>query len=116
MTEAVSATVDGVIDALREVVDPCSLATGHPVNIVDLGLVDDVVIGEDVITIKLLLTDPACFFFRDLKRYIADVLRDDQPSVEVRIELVSDKFWTPTVRPLRIDRDARSLLNRDPKL
>jgi metal-sulfur cluster biosynthetic enzyme len=89
-----------VREALREVIDPCSLGIGRPVNIVDLGLIDEVRIDGQDITIRLLLTDPACFFLRDLERYIEDVIRAELPVGKLRVDLVMDKLWIPKVTPL----------------
>jgi metal-sulfur cluster biosynthetic enzyme len=49
-----------VLDALEEVVDPCSVAHGRPLSIVDMGLLRDLEIVDGVVTIGLYLTSPVC--------------------------------------------------------
>lgn len=66
------ATTEQALAALENVVDPCSRATGHPMSIVDLGLVDKdcVTIQGDDVEVGLVLTDPMCAFYRDLASWI----------------------------------------------
>ncbi len=54
-------TVEEVVASLREIVDPCSAATGVPLSIVDMGLVRRLVeIGGDEVRVELRLTSPLC--------------------------------------------------------
>ena len=53
-------TVEEVVASLREIVDPCSAATGVPVSIVDMGLVRHVEIDGDEVRVELRLTSPLC--------------------------------------------------------
>lgn len=98
MTDIEQPTKETVIAALREVMDPCSLGMGRPTSIVDLGIVYDVVIAYRVVTVRLVLTDPACFFLRDISRYIQDVIEARFQVQQVRVELVTDRLWIPLVK------------------
>jgi metal-sulfur cluster biosynthetic enzyme len=51
---------DRVRAALREVVDPCSVATGSHLNIVEMGLVKSVNVTDGHVDIEMRLTTPAC--------------------------------------------------------
>lgn len=66
------ATTEQVLAALENVIDPCSKATGRPMSIVDLGLVDKdcVSIQGENVEVGLVLTDPMCAFFRNLSSWI----------------------------------------------
>jgi metal-sulfur cluster biosynthetic enzyme len=50
-----------VLDALATVVDPCSIATGVPLSISDMGLVREIVVDSGTALVKLRLTNPLCF-------------------------------------------------------
>ncbi|WP_344111395.1 metal-sulfur cluster assembly factor [Nocardioides humi] len=63
---------------LRTVHDPCSVASGRPINLVDMGMVDRVTIGDDgTVDIYLKLTSPACYLMPYLEsesvRAVAEV-------------------------------------------
>jgi metal-sulfur cluster biosynthetic enzyme len=47
--------------ALDRVVDPCSIATGVPISLPDMGLVKDVRAEGDEVVVQLRLTSPFCF-------------------------------------------------------
>lgn len=79
---------------LREVLDPCSCFTENPVNIVDLGLVEDVTVTDGTARIDLLLTSPGCTYLpyieRDVEERVGSV--DGIETVEVR--QITDQIWT----------------------
>ena len=55
-TQPAVATEDEVLEAMKEVVDPELM-----VNVVDLGLIYDVLIDDDLnVTLEMTLTSPAC--------------------------------------------------------
>lgn len=66
-----------------------------PINIVDLGLIYDVVVIGDRAHIKMTLTTPGCpmcdFIAEDVKRKVETVEGIDK----VVVELVWDPPWTP---------------------
>ena len=51
---------DQVTEALRSVVDPCSIATGVPINLVDMGIVRGIRIDGTHVEIQLRFTSPVC--------------------------------------------------------
>lgn len=82
---------DLVRDALRQVMDPEA-----GMNIVDLGLVYGIEVGEAGVNVQLTLTSAAC--------PMADMIGDDAhaalkgalpPDTPVDIEMVWDPPWTP---------------------
>ncbi|MDZ7688990.1 MAG: iron-sulfur cluster assembly protein [Halobacteriales archaeon] len=53
-------------DALRDIVDPCSAATGSDLDIVEMGLVESVEVEDDEVIVEMRLTTPACHMVRTL--------------------------------------------------
>lgn len=49
-----------VRDALRDVVDPCSAATGSALDIVEMGLVRSIEVEGGRVAVEIRLTTPAC--------------------------------------------------------
>jgi metal-sulfur cluster biosynthetic enzyme len=56
-SEVSRAAVD---EALARVVDPCSIATGVPISLADMGLIREVEIDGDRVAVTLCLTSPVC--------------------------------------------------------
>lgn len=98
--------------ALRAVADPCSIATGVPVDVVAMGLVQDVMVLEGVVTVTLQLTSPFCMQIGLITEQATAALRRLPGVTEVRIEVDHAAEWMPehmepsartalrTVRPL----------------
>ena len=102
-----SITEDSVFAALRQVNDPELF-----VNIVDLGLVYEVIVSEAAegrsdIFVKMTMTSPACPAGPQLVQDAKDVLADLGEAVDnVTVEVVLDPPWTPD----RMTDDARDEL------
>ena len=47
--------------ALSQVVDPCSIATGVPINLIDMGMVEHAECVGSVARVTLRLTSPVCW-------------------------------------------------------
>lgn len=87
-------TTDAVIARLRTVKDPCSLALGSPVDIWELGLVEEVGVDGGQVRVRLVLTDPSCVYFRTIRQHVVDVV-GALPGVEaVEVSLVTTVLWT----------------------
>lgn len=50
-----------VREALARVVDPCSIATGVPLTLSEMGMVEDIAIEDGHVTVTLVLTSPVCW-------------------------------------------------------
>ena len=50
-----------VRDALARIVDPCSIATGVPLTLLEMGMVEDIAIEDGRVTVTLVLTSPVCW-------------------------------------------------------
>ncbi|MBK1787629.1 metal-sulfur cluster assembly factor [Prauserella cavernicola] len=84
-----------VLTALREVVDPCSVAAATPIDIVEMGLVDRIEPdGEDGVAIRLSLTTPSCMMLGQL---LDQIDRHVSPVLGRRPEVTLDDgmTWTP---------------------
>ncbi len=86
-------TSETVVQTLREVMDPEA-----QMNVVDLGLIKDIAVAEERISVRMVLTVPGC----PLARYL---LHEVQASVgkvaegrQVEVQLV-DEPWTPPWAP-----------------
>jgi metal-sulfur cluster biosynthetic enzyme len=90
-------TVDAVQDVLREVVDPCSVATGVPLSILDMGLLRSVDIYGDEVSIELRLTSPFChqapYFLIEVERRVGAL--PGVRSVVCRTDMGTD--WDPSM-------------------
>lgn len=84
-----------VIGQLEEVLDPCSCMTEHPVNIVDLGLVEAVEIDGDSVEIELLPTTPMCMYMTQIMDEVEDeVSKLDRVGAVTVTQNVED-LWRP---------------------
>ena len=55
-----------VISRLERVLDPCSCLTEQPMNIVELGLVEEVAIEGTVVRVELVPTTPLCLYMAQI--------------------------------------------------
>jgi metal-sulfur cluster biosynthetic enzyme len=81
-----------IVDALRDVYDPCCADRG--VSIVDMGVVEDVRVDGAHVDVDLVLTSGWCPFVMSMSDAIPDRLRrmDGVDTVDVRV--VWDPVWT----------------------
>lgn len=88
-----------VLDAIRTVRDP-----EIPVNLVDLGLVYDLVVRKDgMVFVEMTLTTPACPVAGSLPGQVEAAVRGVPGVSEVRVKLV----WTPPWTRDRMSDEAR---------
>jgi len=88
------ATAQAVVAALETVQDPCSVAMQSPLNLVHMGLVESVEVIGDAVRIELLLTDPMCFFFKDILESVRDAVRPVPGVGSVDVRLSHTELWT----------------------
>jgi metal-sulfur cluster biosynthetic enzyme len=81
-----------VYQALRNCYDP-----EIPVNIVDLGLIYDVRIADDRITVKMTLTTQGCGMGGHIAGEAEEQLRALPGVREAAVEIVWDPPWTPNM-------------------
>ena len=81
-----------VLQALKEVYDPCCADRG--ISIVDMGVVEDVRVDGSRVEVDLVLTTGWCPFVASMSSTIPDAL-EHVPGVEtVDVQVVWDPVWT----------------------
>ena len=105
MTKVRGPDEQALLDALRDVHDPCCADRG--ISIVDMGVVEDVRVDGAHVEVDLLPTTGWCPFVATMTDAIPDRLRrlDGVRSVDVRV--VWDPMWTPD----RLSRSAQDKLS-----
>ncbi|MDT3437209.1 iron-sulfur cluster assembly protein [Haloarcula sp. 1CSR25-25] len=94
---------------LEEVLDPCSCMSEHPVNIVDLGLVDGIEWDgtSKTVTVHLLLTSQRCTYFLDIDDEICERVGELSAVEQVEVhQVTSGEIWTAD-RMAETERQAR---------
>jgi metal-sulfur cluster biosynthetic enzyme len=87
-------TAQDVVRALETVQDPCSVAMQSPMNLVHMGVVEAVEVIDGAVRIELLLTDPMCFFFKDILESVQDAVRPVPGVRTVEVFLSHNELWT----------------------
>ncbi len=102
MTAALPPTPDYVRKALRAVKDP-----ELNLNIVDLGLVYDVEVGETGdVDVRMTLTSPGCPAGPEIVNDVTRTIKEIEGVGAVDVEIVWEPYWTPE----RIDPRVRAFL------
>jgi metal-sulfur cluster biosynthetic enzyme len=94
-------TEDQVREALKQIEDP-----ELGLNIVDLGLVYDILVDGTSVTIQMTLTSPGCPVGPQLLNGSRAVLQELEGVEQVDIQLVWEPFWSPD----RINPEYRAIL------
>lgn len=84
-----------VMRALGTVIDPCSVFNRTHMSLVDLGMVDEVAVGEEGrVHVRLLLDDPTCIFFFEIHRLLTEAVSSVKGVTEIDVEIKADEVWT----------------------
>ncbi len=81
-------TKDNIIDALKKIYDP-----EIPVNIWDMGLIYDIDIKPELVSVKMTFTSPTCPMMEELMAQVRDGVQAVTGDVPVRVDLVWDPPW-----------------------
>lgn len=84
-----------IVGQLAEVLDPCSCMTDNPVNIVELGLVEDIKIEDGSVSIQLLPTTPMCMYMTQIMDEAEAEVRKLDGVEEVEITQNVEDMWRP---------------------
>lgn len=95
------ATKEQILEALRMVVDP-----ELGVNVVDLGLIYDIVIEDERILVAMTLTTTGC----PLHESMAEAVRHVVQMADVTKSVFVDLVWNPPWTPERMTETARKAL------
>ncbi len=77
-----------VLDALRSVVDP-----EIGMNVVELALIKQVILGDELTEIKMILTTPFCPYAGSLIQQVKEAAEEAE-SHEVKVTLLAER-WDP---------------------
>jgi metal-sulfur cluster biosynthetic enzyme len=94
-------SIEEIRDSLRQVKDP-----ELGLNIIDLGLVYDVLLENGDVHVLMTLTSPGCPAGDQIVREADAAIRSLDAVTNVEIELVWEPFWNPD----RIDPKVRALM------
>jgi len=92
---------------LEDVLDPCSCFTEEPINIVDLGLVEDITVTDDTVQVELLLTSPGCTYLPYIERAIEERVQEFPNIQSVDVVHLTDEIWTRDRMNERVRADRR---------
>ena len=92
MTHVRAPDRDAIVDALRDVYDPCCADRG--VSIVDMGVVEDVRVDGAHVDVDLVLTSGWCPFVVSMSDAIPERLRRMDGVETVEVKVVWDPVWT----------------------
>jgi len=53
--------IEEIRAAVATVVDPCSIATGEPISLVDMGLLQSIAVDDGAVEVTLIVTSPVCW-------------------------------------------------------
>jgi metal-sulfur cluster biosynthetic enzyme len=81
-----------VMDALRDVYDPCCAERG--ISIVDMGLIEDVRVSGSHVAVDLVLTTGWCPFVASMSSAIPERLERVDGVESVDVQVVWDPVWT----------------------
>jgi metal-sulfur cluster biosynthetic enzyme len=85
-------TATTIMDALRDVYDPC--CEDRQLSVVDMGLIEDIHVDDDRAAIDLVLTSGWCPFMVPLVDTIRDRISALPSVADVDVRLVWDTAWT----------------------
>lgn len=96
-------TKEAVLEQLKTIIDP-----ELNVNIVDLGLIYDIIIDDkkSLVTITMTLTTPGCPLSFVFQEWIPEAVGKVKGVKEVKIDLV----WEPPWNPDKLSDDAKEML------
>jgi metal-sulfur cluster biosynthetic enzyme len=80
---------------IQDIPDPCSLATGVPLGIGEMGLIQAVACEEGKVTVRLHITSPMCMMAAYFMREIEQRLTGQEGVASVHVEFDQDLKWTP---------------------
>jgi metal-sulfur cluster biosynthetic enzyme len=89
--------LEAIASALRDVVDPCSIATGVPVNLPDMGLVKDVRVSDGSVQIILRVTSPLCMQVGNIVDAVESRLSRIPGITSVVCTIDASADWTPAL-------------------
>jgi metal-sulfur cluster biosynthetic enzyme len=86
---------DRVMSGLEEVIDPCSVTAGAPLSVVDMGLVNELSVGEEgMVRVSMRATSAMCTMIAGIMKIAEERLARVEGVTRVEIKLCSGAIWT----------------------
>lgn len=82
-------------ERIQDIPDPCSLATGVPLGIGEMGLIQSLACTDGKVTVRLHITSPMCMMAAYFMREIEQRLTGQEGVASVHVEFDHDLKWTP---------------------
>ena len=82
-------------ERIQDIPDPCSCATGVPLGIGEMGLIQSVACTGGNVTVRLHITSPMCMMAAYFMREIEQRLTGQEGVASVHVEFDRDLQWTP---------------------
>ncbi|NVI98878.1 DUF59 domain-containing protein [Myxococcus sp. AM009] len=82
-------------ERIQDIPDPCSCATGVPLGIGEMGLIESVTRTEGQVTVRMHITSPMCMMAAYFMREIEQRLLTVEGVTEVNVEFDQELKWTP---------------------
>jgi metal-sulfur cluster biosynthetic enzyme len=98
-------------DSLREVVDPCSAATGSNLDIVEMGLVKSIQMTENTVYIEMRITTPACHMIPYFMEEIEDSVSAHPDIDTVEVETDNGFEWSRDMMTEEAKRRRQSVID-----
>jgi len=96
MSDSNDAFDGAVTDALNRVPDPCSAASGAPIGLIDMGLIESWTMAEDGrLQVQMGVTSPCCTLAGNIANSVRETLSELPDVKGVDITFDADRFWTP---------------------
>lgn len=89
--------LDLVHEALGRVVDPCSIATGVPISLADMGMVLEVTEADGAVRVTLRLTSPICWQGANIMAKVEQVVGEVPGVTSVTCAVNARAEWLPAM-------------------
>ncbi|MFP2926341.1 metal-sulfur cluster assembly factor [Pyxidicoccus sp. 3LG] len=80
---------------IQDIPDPCSCATGVPLGIGEMGLIQSLECHEGRVTVRMHITSPMCMMAAYFMREIEQRLQPVEGVASVHVEFDQSLQWTP---------------------
>jgi metal-sulfur cluster biosynthetic enzyme len=81
------------IEAINQIVDPCSAGIGAPTGLFDMGLVKEVEINDGSVAVELLTTSPFCLYVGHFEEEVARRVGALPGVRSVNVTIVHRTMW-----------------------
>jgi metal-sulfur cluster biosynthetic enzyme len=98
-----------VVEAVASVVDPCSIATGHPISLVDMGMLLSVDLSGTRAAVTLALTSPVCLQAMNIVDAVESAVLEVDGVEEATCRIEPTAEWDPAMIDPEATRELRRL-------